>query len=212
MAQSFYIKIEDGKVNIFLNNMTTGILKAITGEIKNQSQLLGDFMKTRFLSGGSNSSLAVRTGLLRKSLKVEPTEQQGDSIVGGISVGEGVPYSRVHINRFGTETTITSSGKMMTIPIGPALTAAGASKKANAESYGRGAGGLFPFKSKSSGRVFLVKSVGKGKGSRLIPYFILTRSVKIKARVDPDAVLKLRERNIVEGLKQAITLGASLNE
>ena len=212
------VKVDTGKINVYLDQLTPKIMRAIENEISVQSRGLKDFMVTNYLKGGpSESKLAVRTGLLWKSANILPIAKSNDSVIGGTGIGSGVPYAKVHINDYGKITTITAKGKMLTIPLGPARTGGGASKRAGAESWGRGStvgfksggsgqGGLFAWKSKSSGRSFLVKKHGK----RLIPYFALVRTVKVRARVDPSAILKIRERKIAVGIENAI-LKAALN-
>lgn len=196
------VKLESNKLNVYLDKLTPNIMRAIESEIKVQSQGLVDFMKMNYLRGGpSESKLSVRTGLLWKSASVIQTTKSENKVVGGMGVGSGVPYAKVHVNDYGKITTITAKGKMLTIPLGPARTGAGASKRANAESWGRGKGGLFPWKSKTTGKSYLVKAEGK----KIIPYFALVRSVNVRARVDPGMILKIRQRKIVAGVEQAIT-------
>jgi hypothetical protein len=195
------VKVDNSKINIYLDKLTPQIMNAIEKEIVVQSQGLVDFMKVNYLRGGpSESKLAVRTGLLWKTASTIPATKSEDRIIGGMSVGDGVPYAKVHVNDYGKITTITAKGKMLTIPLGPARTAGGASRRANAMAWGTGKGGLFPWKSKTSGRSFLVKAEGK----KIIPYFALVRSVKVRARVDPSMVLKVRQRKIVAGIESAI--------
>lgn len=195
------VKLDSDKLNVYLDKLTPQIMRAIEGEIKVQSQGLLDFMKTNYLRGGpSESKLAVRTGLLWKSASLLPVMKSEDRIMGGTEVGSGVPYAKVHINDYGKITTITAKGKYLTIPLGPARTAGGASRQANAMSYGSGKGGLFPWKSKTTNKMYLVKSEGK----KIIPYFALVKSVKIRARVDPVGILKIRERKIVAGIEETI--------
>ena len=195
------IKLDNSKLNVYLDKLTYQIMKAIEGEIRIQSRGLLDFMKTNYLRGGpSDSKLSVRTGLLWKSASLLPVMKSENKIIGGTKVGDGVPYAKVHINDYGKITTITAKGKFLTIPLGPARTGSGASKQANAESYGRGKGGLFPWKSSTTGKMYLVKAQGK----KIIPYFALVKSVRVRARVDPSMVLKIRERKIVAGVEEAI--------
>lgn len=200
------VKVDTGKINVYLDQLTPKIMRAIENEISVQSRGLKDFMVTNYLKGGpSESKLAVRTGLLWKSANVLPIAKSNDSISSGVVTGQGVPYAKVHINDYGKITTITAKGKMLTIPLGPARTGGGASKRAGAESWGRGEGGLFPWKSKSSGRSFLVKKQGK----KLIPYFALVKTVRVRARVDPSGILRIRERKIVVGIEEAIMKAVS---
>lgn len=195
------VKVDSSKISIYLDKLTPAIMRAIEGEIRVQSQGLVDFMKTDYLTGGTSASkLAVRTGHLRRSVALIPTIKSEDKVMGGMGVGEGIPYAKVHINDFGKVTTISAKGKLLTIPMGPARTAGGASSRANAESWGRGKGGLFAWKS-PTGKQYLVKAQGK----KIIPYFALVRSVQVKARVDPSLVLKAREQKIVSGVKAAIS-------
>jgi hypothetical protein len=201
------VKIDSDKLTIYIDKVTPAILKVIQDEINIQGGLLADYINRVYLrtGGGGSSTLASRSGLLSRSLKALPaTIVSGDVVQGGIQVGAGVPYSRVHINAEGTSTTIKKKNKYLTIPVGPALTKGGSTRKANARAFPD----LFVWKNKKTGQRLLVRSVkGVGKGSsegKLIPYFILKDSVTIRSRVHPELILRERAVSIRSGLEKAI--------
>lgn len=193
------VKVEDNQLKIYLEKFSPGILKALENELKVQSQLMTDFLATRYLTGGTTADrLGVRTGHLRRSAQPMQIEVNNDSVRGGTGVGEGIPYARTHVKFGGGSTTINMKGKLLTIPLGPARTGAGASKRASAMSYGKM---LFPITSKAGNKLLVAKN---GKGN-IIPYFVLKESVRIPVRVDPNWVLVGRKNAIVSGIQTAIS-------
>lgn len=191
------IKVDDGQLKIYLDKFNSRVLDAIKKEIGIQSLLLKDYVVVNHLRGGTSADkLGVRTGLLWKSAHVLEPKYAGEGIEGGMGVGGGVPYAKVHINKSGVSTTIRSKGKLLTIPVGPANTKGGASRRAGARSWPD----LFFVKSRQ-GNKLLVK---KGAGDNLIPYFVLKDSVTIKSRVHPELILQKMAPKIIEGIKTAV--------
>jgi hypothetical protein len=200
------VKVDTDKLTIYLEKITPMIMTAIRGEIDVQASLLTDHIRLTKLSGPStSSSVARRTGTLARSLKSIRSSVSDNKVSGGIQVGSGIPYAGIHIKSGLGSTTIQSKGKLLAIPVGPALTKGGNVRKPGPRAYP----GLFPITSKSGNKLLVMKGTtgkGKNKTGTLIPYFILKNSVTIPARVDPQEVLNSRVGNIIEGLKRAIAI------
>jgi hypothetical protein len=211
------IVVKNTSANVYLDKITPRIAVELRKEITHQATQMANLMKTRFLSGGGSYSLASRTGTLRKSLGVITAVggSRSQSVVGGIHIGQGIPYARVHINTANTVTTIHAKGKFLTIPArgGPALTAGGVKKRASALDWPN-----LAYINTNSGPAFVsgrrVPAGRKRQGpKRPVPikvggayqvYYWLRKSVRVRARVDPAWIVKLSERNIYTGIKDAI--------
>lgn len=122
---------------------------------------------------GGQGTNAVRSGRLRSSMG-QVTTVTGD-IINTLLGSMGVIYAR--IQEFGGVVRPKKS-KYLAIPLGPAKTAAGVSRYASP----RDVAGLVFFKSKK-GALLLGMKTGAKKGARLVPWFVLVKSVTLKPRL-----------------------------
>lgn len=224
------VVVDDAKIKAYMDKISPRIAVELRKEIRHQSEEMSKLMKISFLTGGTSfSRLSRRTGTLIKSMGIitPVTGARHGSISGGVHIGGGVPYARVHINRQGTRTTIHAKGKFMTVPYkyGPALTAGGAKRRPGAMDWPTLAyqmtstgpalvGGKFwpgakkPISAKtgvgySSYHTNKTKPVRTGKGYEV--YYWLKRQVTVPARVHPEWIVKLRSKFIYQGIKDAIS-------
>jgi hypothetical protein len=217
------IVVDDNKAKVYLDKLSPRIISEVKKELNHQAQEMKNLMQESFLTGGPvgggsySSRLRVRSGTLRKSLGIISAttdwanSKNANSITAGIHVGGGVPYARVHINKFGTVTTI-SGHPWLTVP---AL---------GGEAYkgALGQGGVKYARSKDfpnltfamiGGRPALVrgrisraaKTAGKIVPMRPIKVvYWLLRSVRVPARVHPEWIVNLRSKFIYYGIKEAV--------
>lgn len=215
------IKADVNKVSVFVEKLVPGIISKVKAELTYQAKEMKNLMAESFLTGGPSSSrLRVRSRTLLRSLGVITAQtnwankKSANSIVAGIHVGGGVPYARVHINRPGTETTIVGR-PWLTIPQlgGPAYKKSlgqGASKYSRSIDYPhlvymnlRGHPALVAGKIGTRGKLVPLQAMGKGgRGVRVV--YWLKKSVKVRARVHPEWIVKLRSKFIYYGVKDAV--------
>lgn len=123
--------------------------------------------KRNVLTGGS-AGLHVRTGHLHRSIGREGPGKRGRKIIG--AVGSDIPYAPIH--EFGG--TITPKrANFLTIPLGAAKTPAGA---------GRGRARDFPntfVRRSKAGKLIIFQKISR---NRIIPLFLLVKSVRIPKR------------------------------
>lgn len=120
----------------------------------------------------------VRTGRLRSSI-ASSVEAAGESLslvlrAGGVGTDKDVKYARLQ-ELGGTVRPI--KGKYLAIPVGPAKTAAGVSRYASP----RDVPGLV-FVQSLKGQPLLVQLTGKGGKAKVTVWYVLRRSVTVRAR------------------------------
>lgn len=120
----------------------------------------------------------VRTGRLRSSI-ASSVEAAGESLslvlrAGGVGTDKDVKYARLQ-EIGGTVRPI--KGKYLAIPVGPAKTAAGVSRYASP----RDVPGLV-FVQSLKGQPLLVQLTGKGGKAKVTVWYVLRRSVTVRAR------------------------------
>jgi hypothetical protein len=156
--------------------------------LNTNSVLLASHIKTEHMTGGtSDTRLAVRSGRLRAScVAIRAVEKEG-SVEAGVAIG--TVYARTHIGPPGQITTIIPKrGKYLAIPLGAAKSAAGVSKGSVREGPW---GATFVRKTKKGaliifGRQEITKGYRMGMlRSKIVPLFLLLKSVSIPARIDP---------------------------
>jgi len=192
---NFTITLEDKKLKINLKKMTKTIFNAVIKEMKNQSVKLTNYTKIHHLRGGTtDSKLRVRSGQLLRTTRAKKTEKQSGIIKGGVVFG--VKYASIHVGRKGQVTTIKAKpGKALSIPLPPALTPAGVLRKPPREYNDLQM-------IKREGRPPLLAKIFKNK---VVPYFVLKKSVKVKSRVHPEDILNANKNSIISGFRKAIT-------
>jgi hypothetical protein len=202
-----YGKVDASQAQVIIKHLNPRIMKALTEEMKRQSNKLNTYVKQKILTGGTASEkLAVRTGNLRRSTVPMIPVVKEDNIRGGVQFG--AKYAVTHFGNEGEIHTITpKKSKFLAIPIGEALTGAGVPRYASP----RDVPGLQLINRKGKPSLLaLVKIKGriekatgamkiKGASGSLIPMFILMKSVKVKARIHPKSII----RDNIEGINKA---------
>ena len=218
---SIEVKADFNKVIVYLDKLVPGIISKVKAELRYQSNEMKDFVKEAYLTGGPGDyRLRVRSRTLLRSLGVitattnRAENKSVHSMVGGIHVGGGVPYARVHINKPGTVTTIYGK-PWLTVPQlgGPAYKKSlgqGGIKHSRSIDYPhlvymmiRGQPVLVAGKIGTRGKLVPLRAMGKGgRGVRVV--YWLKRSVRVRARVHPEWIVKLRRKFIYSGIKAAV--------
>lgn len=171
------------------------IMQVISRVMHRQTSAMANYMVTRHLTGGTTSDrLAVRTGHLRRSMRVVEPVIKDDKVVSSINFG--AKYAGVHIGPRGQVTTIRPKrAKMLAIPLPAAKTQAGVPRGGP-----RDFPGTFVIRSKA-GNLLVVQ---KGARNRLLPLFVLKPSVRIPARVHPEDIFGVFKDRILRDLKASI--------
>jgi len=179
----------------FVKNFDKQIRKTLLDEMNRQSELQTTHIIRRHLTGGtSKDKLGVRSGQLRRTTRKIKAVMGNTEISGGTKFG--VEYARVHIGRKGRVTTIRGK-PWLKIPLDAAKTPAG-----NIKSRFSGKGktpGTFIRKSKAGNLIIFGT-----RGKKLIPLFVLKESVKIKTRVHPEVIHKLRRPGVLKDFGKVI--------
>lgn len=142
------------------------------------------------LRQGNRYSIGQRTGRLAANTR-PITRWMGYGVTGGTTIGEGVPYTHVHVGQGGEPPiTITPKrAKALTIPLKAALDSRGVLRSEYNVGSLRSIPGLF-----ARDGVLYKRTGPKGKG--VLPLFLLRRSVRIEKSVSTDAILSANERLI----------------
>jgi hypothetical protein len=195
--------------NSNLNSIQSRMVIAIKKVVNTQSFLLkthiaqDDFVQGHRGSYGMDGVLQSRSGQLKRSMAVQPTKVNADSIIGGISFG--TRYAKVHIGKRGQSMTMVPKvAKMLAIPLPAAQ-----------KNYGEAKGGprdpifgeTFLAKNKAGnliiyGKTTYTKGVkaGQTKGN-IVPLFILKKSVTVKTRLFTEDMLAWLEMRTIDDLK-----------
>ena len=179
------------------------------------SDLLQTRMRQNYLQGGTTGSrLKKRSGRLAASVKPINARVIKGGLIAGIKLG--TTYAGVHIGKRGTKTTIRSkSGGYLKIPLPAVQTGAGVSQPSEAyhvtDTYFTTSGvveNAFPKMSKKGNLIlFGYKKYQKGAKAgqthgKLIPLFVLKKSVTIPTRVDPLDLLRWVKPKIIRDMEK----------
>lgn len=203
MPIEFNVTVDTKKAESFLTMMFNRVSVAHVTSVVAQrmtaiSHELTDVVRSNYL----RTILKERTGNLVKNTVAIPTTTTANRVVGGVDIGKGLVYTRVHVGPEGQVTTIRpKTAKSLTIPLPPALGPQGVKKYPSAWQYAD----LFPITSKAGNRLLVQK-----EGDTLIPFFLLVQQVQIKARIHPEQILYSRYNWIVSELYNAVK-GAIVN-
>jgi hypothetical protein len=198
-----------------INNTSKAIWKTTKQVFGLAGKLLASYIRTQKLTGGtSDSRLKVRSGQLRASVRERIIDQKGEAIEGG--VGFGTVYAWPHVGEAGEKTIITPKrAKYLTIPLEAAMTPSGVAK---GSALNGPWGDTFIAKSKRGnliifGRMKMYQSVKvKGTkvrgvsirkmGNKIVPLFLLKKSVTIPARIHPSEILGWISPKMVDLFKE----------
>ena len=169
--------------------------------------LTASYLRQERLTGGTTATrLAVRSGRLRASVQTIPPKEQAGGIEGGVRFG--TVYARTHVGPRGQVTTITpKKGKFLAIPLPDAMSRAGVPR---GTPRGGPWGETFIRAKKGEGGnkliIFGKREITKGARigqlrNRIVPLFILVRSVTVKARIHPEEILSFMEPKVIEEFK-----------
>lgn len=173
------------------------------------SVLLASKIKAEHLQGGTTDTrLRKRSGRAQSGTRALLTTKKGTTISGGVKLG--ARYLKTHFGRRGDIVYIKAKpGKALAIPLPAACTSAGVPKGSPRDDSVFGNMNLFPVKSLKTGKVILFGSLknqkGKNKGKtrgRLVPLFLLTKSVRIKKRIDTKELLQWIEKKIIKDIRE----------
>ena len=179
------------------------LVPALVKEMRVQMEELAAYLKKARLTGGTTrSKLAVRSGRLRGSVRVVPVERKRSRIETGINVG--TVYGATHFGKAGKKTTIVPKTKQyLTIPLPAAKTKAGVARgAARSGMWGK----TFVQRSKKGNLIIFGQrvaqkgaSAGQARG-KIVPLFLLVKSVEIPARIDMAAIARLWRPRIIKAM------------
>lgn len=192
-----------------IKEVVNNTVKLLRNVLNVNSTLLASRIRAEHLQGGTTPTrLRTRSGRAKSSLKPLLTKQEGTKLTGGITIG--ARYLKTHFGNRGDIVTIKAKpGKALAIPLPAACTAAGVPRGGPRDESAFGNMHLFPVKSLRTGKVILFGQLkgqkGKNKGklrSKMVPLFLLTKSVRIKKRIDTKELLQWVEKKIIKDIKE----------
>ena len=199
----FNITVDDSKLTLFVDFSSKRMIQFVKQGIDKAGVETAAYVKTRHLTGGTTEDrLGVRSGTLRKSAHGLKATVEGDRVVGGAGLGDGLVYAPIHIRGEsfgGSSTTIRAKGKMLAVPFRGWASRTGdigygRTKQPGPLSYPKGFLNVrIPTK---KGGLILGHRV-KGKNARIDPYYLLIPQVVVPVRVFPERVMIVRRRYIV---------------
>jgi hypothetical protein len=197
----FTIKVsKGGKKEIKLRIDEKKMDKTITDSMNYQSRLLTDYIQRNHLRGGTTKTkLAVRTGHLRSTTFPIIARKRSGFIIGGTKFG--AKYAPIHVGERGTETEIRVKNpdlKYLAIPLPPAKSKGGSKKLVKTRDFPD-----MEFRQKKGRDPVMGYSTGRGG---FVPYFALKKSVKIKRRVFPDAIINAQKNKLARGIKKDVDI------
>ena len=158
--------------------MGAGGFGRVVGKVMRANAFDAEAIAKAGVTAGGFSGLKVRTGRLRQSIagryKAGPAVHDIVLSAGGARAGKEVRYAAIH--EYGG-TVRPKNGRYLRIPMGAAVTGAGVDRFTTP--LRQSGAGLFRVQKAEDGRLFLVKTVGKGKGQ---PWYRLVTSARIPAR------------------------------
>jgi hypothetical protein len=146
-------------------------------------QMLAD-IKVRYLSEHSGSSIKKRKENIYKHTKYSVTRTAKDNVSGEIRIGEGVPYTAIHVGSGGSANLLRAGNKPFVIP----LTSAGIQNKDGSwrspyvPGQLRNVPGLFRGTRKHNLNPNILYQKYKTRGIK--PMFILKQGITVPTRVD----------------------------
>jgi hypothetical protein len=157
--------------------------------------------------GTSDTTLASRSGMLKKSIRAITAKDSEKGVEAGLTIG--TIYARVHFGPRGQITEITpKNSKYLTIPL-PAAQGSHGQAKGRARDEGLW-GETFVAKSKAGNLIIFGKKkylkgahAGETRGG-IEALFLLVKSVRVPARIDPQDLLKWSAPQITRDLREAI--------
>jgi len=220
------IKVDTHTAKIHLTKISPAILLEGIKEMKYMADRMTGYIKDQYMSAGGVStdrSIRVRSGHLRRTTHAWGPEITDDAVSGGTAFGAN--YARTHVGPAGQETVIRPrNAKALTIPLagipGGALTSAGVIRPAY--DYGMTGGarnikGMFPIKTKAGDVILAIKKEQFRKDTetgvrhkmkdKIIPIFILKKSVTVKSRIHPERILGELGETMINSFTQAVQRG-----
>jgi hypothetical protein len=176
------------------------IRNAMQSTVMQQAENLADWIKEKYLSeryvpgARYRDRLQTRSGLLRKST-VAVALPSTDGAAAGVTIGRDTHYANVLVGEPGKRTVIVPKrAGALTIPIG------GMTGRGNIRfNYAKGLKGTNLFKPK--GKDYLAQKSGP---NRLIPLFLLRKSVTVPAKIFPEVIATRFAPFVSAGLEREI--------
>lgn len=192
------VEVDVSKLNRMSRATKSEIMQALLDVFGAEGKNMVRYMRSRYLTGGTSSTrLRSRSGDLVRSL--QPLLQKvGTTVTTGVRVGargKARAYASVHMAKRGTVTTISAKRtQYLAIPLGPVLDQRGVARGGP-----RDYTDTFVIRSRR-GNLLIVQKSGDG----ITPLFLLRKSVRIKARVDPEVVAQAMVPKIIRSLDSGI--------
>ena len=167
--------------------------------LNKEGLLLSRFVKSNFMSGRPGAG--KRTGALQKSTVPIPAYWMGQDVVGGTSIGSGVPYANMVVGPAGKLTVIRpKSGTKIAVPLYSTLTSTG---KLPARFQGplRANAKLFRPRGTGPNSHLIFEKMSKGK---VVPRFVLKDSVTVSAKVHPEQIVSIMAPEVIGRVNERI--------
>ena len=150
-------------------------------------------IQSHFGSSHPDGMLYSRSGQLRQSVHAVPAKYDSGVVVGRMVVG--TKYASVHFGKRNSEAfEITSNrGGYLAIPLEAALD-------------GRGSARMKPreFQNTFIAKGVIFQNQGKGKNKKIVPLFLLRKSVKVKPHIYTEDLVEYAKVNLDKDLKATI--------
>lgn len=193
-----------------------GIQKGILKDLTKNSILLASHTKERYLQGGTTfTRLRKRTGKLQTSTR--PLRAKRITEGGKAGITFGTVYAKVHIGKRGDVTTIRPKNKKyLAIPLPAAMTQRGVLRASPRDEsvFGK----TFVARSKA-GNLIIFGQMKYQKGQRagelkgkIIPLFILKKSVNVMTRVDSDELIQWVEPKLIKDVEKTVKRAVSIHK
>lgn len=197
MIKLFQISIKKQNFGIF-DRSYKKLKKYLSAEVQKASKKLALTIRRRHFSGRSAISLRRKTGKLKSTVRPMPVISYGDSVVGGVSMGNEstAHYHNVHIGPQGRVTRIVPrKAQSLAIPL-----------SLRAEQLRDSVPSLRSIPNLERGFGRRRKDIlYLNDGTRRIPMFILKQSVSIKARVHPEMIARQNYHDVAAMIKKAVS-------
>jgi len=221
----FTISIRKRNFNQF-DRLFSDLVETLKKTLTLEAKYLTNYIITQYMSGASGAKR--RTGSLSRNTLAAPAITMpgilgATTVVSAVMIGRGVPYAGVIVGLRGQKTTIRAKNRgALTVPLPSAMTAQGLVKEPyrsmkgslwNLSGQRTGAGGMRLFrggwskKSKLRPDVLYLSRVTTEKGftrSKVIPMFVLRRSVQVPVQIPLDDIATLQAPYVRQSVEAAI--------
>lgn len=171
--------------------------ETVQGMVKNavrwESKLLAYAIRKQYFSSRFGT-YSKASELAKSILPMDAVTLSASTVMGGVEMGDGLPYAHRFIGPTGQTTTIfPTKSKALAIPLNPSADA-----MLRAQTSLR----AFPLTARKG-----VLHVRNYDGSAGAPMFVLRKSVTIRSRIDPQTIAFQNTMPVMAGIRSAVFNG-----